>query len=114
MKTRFERLLQHLPTGKEHAVSMTKLADTLGISSRSLRKMILNARKAGIIILSGMDGYYLPEETDSDMLRYFKQRHKAGISTLSALAETRKRLKEAGSLEGTTENGTGTEKEKLS
>ena len=72
-------LVSIIPKGQQEAVSMTYLAEILGLSKRALRKEIENARKAGVLICSSDRGYYMPESILE--LRDYAHRTRARIRT---------------------------------
>lgn len=58
---------------------MTNLAQIFGVSKRETRKMIEDARRAGILICSCEKGYFMPETLLE--LRDYARRTKARITT---------------------------------
>ena len=86
-------LMELLPRGKAHAVSMSHLADVLGCSERDIRAMIHRARCDGAIIAGDSSGYYLPE-TREELIRWYKLAKKRSLSGLKALKSARQQLRE--------------------
>lgn len=70
-----------IPIGMKNAVSMKDLSRIMGLHEQELRAYILNARKAGILICSGDQGYYFPE--DLKELRNYVRRRQKYIKTAS-------------------------------
>ena len=54
-------LTESIPAGEAEAVSMQHLARVLDIGERELRREVENARRAGILICSSKNGYFMPE-----------------------------------------------------
>ena len=71
-----------LNAGSENAVSNRELSERFGISERTIRKHVYNERRAGLPILSGMNGYYLPsrdpEEARNEAMAFLRKQDKAG------------------------------------
>lgn len=51
-----------LQRGEESSISMMELSRRLGVSDREIRKQVHSERRAGLPILSGRNGYYLPAQ----------------------------------------------------
>ena len=72
-------VLAKIPQGEANAIHMAELAAAVGCNERALRKRIAALRAAGVPVLSGNSGYWLPT-ADADELRHFvrlKQRQLA-------------------------------------
>lgn len=82
----FEKIL---PKGAEHGISAAELLRMTGLSdTRIIRKLIADERAAGAVILSGMNGYYLPDDGEKgrrETAAYIAAMSAKGISTLRAL-----------------------------
>ena len=94
--TAITSLIQHLQKGESHAISMRDLAMKLGINDRTLRWIVYNARRRGYPVISGMHGYYLPEDENaagSDEARLLRSRRKAAQTTLESIAVFSERLR---------------------
>lgn len=61
-KNKFEKLLSVLPSTKEDAVTMKELSRLLGVAEREVRQCVLNARREGLPILSGDEGYWKSDD----------------------------------------------------
>ena len=72
-------LISVIPVGRAEAVSQTYLAMLFGISKRELRKNIEDARKAGNLICSCGQGYFMPETMTE--IKEYARRAKARIRT---------------------------------
>lgn len=90
---KFQKLLRLIPEGEEHAVSMSTLSSILGIKSRVLRSLIVEARRAGNIICSNDNGYFLPANND-ELLRYYRLVTARMCTTSSCLKPVRRKLRE--------------------
>lgn len=86
-------LIDLLPHGKAHAVSMAHLANILGCSERDVRKFMYRARCDGAIICGDSNGYYLPE-TREELIRWYRLAKKRALSSLKALKTARQQLRE--------------------
>lgn len=87
MKDYFKQLSECVPVGKNNAVSMRNLADTLNVSPRALRSIIQRARAAGLPICSEWDeqsGYYMPADI-SEAVSYYRQQRARIKSATEAL-----------------------------
>lgn len=89
---RYQRLMSMIPVGEQAAVHMKDLAIQFGTSERELRKHILEARKAGLLIVSSVRGYFQPE-TQNELKRYCDSRRSAALSTFSSTKTARSTLK---------------------
>ena len=65
----YKALLDRIPYGAHQAISMKVLADSFDMKPAELREYVLKARIDGCFILSGQNGYYLPE-TAADIRSY--------------------------------------------
>ena len=78
-----------LPKGAEHGISAAELLRMTGLSdTRVIRKLIADERAAGAVILSGMNGYYLPDDGEKgrrETEAYIAAMGAKGISTLRAI-----------------------------
>ncbi len=76
---RFKWLIDLIPTGCREAVSMNDLARLTGLPSADIRQQVLNARLIGVLICSGEQGYYFPENPEE--LSDYVVRRKRYLST---------------------------------
>lgn len=72
-----ERMIKDLlQKGKENRISFDELKELTGCSNeRTLRKMIADERRQGVLICSGADGGYWLPESDKDIeefIRFYK------------------------------------------
>ena len=75
----YKELINSLPDGKKSAVPMKSLADAYGMKTAELRAFILKSRIDGVLILSGQQGFYLPENRDE--IREYVTRRRQYIRT---------------------------------
>ena len=61
-KNKYAKLLSVLPSNKEDALTMKELSKLLGVDERDVRQYVLNARKEGLPILSGDEGYWKSDD----------------------------------------------------
>ncbi|MBQ6173471.1 MAG: hypothetical protein IJK28_02480 [Clostridia bacterium] len=71
----FEFLINLIPPGRAEAIPMKTLSKLLDCPSSDVRESILNARKVGVLICSGDDGYYFPAD-DGELKEYVNRRRK--------------------------------------
>ena len=72
-------LTDTIPEGARDAVSMRHLAKVHNLSERKMRLAVERARRAGILICSGDNGYFMPETLDEIM--DYTHRAKARVKT---------------------------------
>ena len=91
---KYEWLVDLIPTGKDEAISMKMLSRITGYPTADIRQYVLNARRLGILICSGEQGYYFPK--DLGELQEFIHRRDQYIKTACvALHAFKKTLKGA-------------------
>lgn len=110
-----ELLKAVIPRGKENAIHLLPLSEKLGVSDHTAKKYVQAARRNGLMICSGQDGYWITD--NSDEIRAFETTlHKQAISRLRTTKPMRDTLKEykgqislddfsKGASEGVRENG---------
>ena len=82
-----------LPRGKENAISTAKLCRAVGdVSVRKLRKMVAEERKAGSIILTSKNGYFIPSDIN-EVEEFLRTLDSKARSIMVALQSARKLLK---------------------
>ncbi|MCX4257938.1 MAG: hypothetical protein OSJ54_13560 [Oscillospiraceae bacterium] len=63
-----KNVLDFIPLGRNHAISMSELAKRMGTDQRTARKMVFAARQRGAVICStcgeNTSGYYRPNTVD--------------------------------------------------
>ena len=80
----WEWLTDSIPTGRRDAISMRHLARVHNLSCRKMRLAIEQARRAGILVCSCEDGYFMPETLDEikEHARRMGERVKTGRACL--------------------------------
>lgn len=57
-------VIDFIPSGRNHAISMSKLAQRMGTDQRTARKLVFETRRSGAVICStcseNAHGYYCP------------------------------------------------------
>ena len=82
-----------LPRGKENAISTAELLQVSGAANvRELRKMVANERKAGEIIASSNNGYFIPADLE-EIEEFVHTLDSKARSIMVALQSARKLLK---------------------
>lgn len=91
------RLMSHIPQGRENAKSRADLAYEMQMSDRSVRQLIEDARNEGCIILNDQTGrgYYTSDNLD-DLERQYRQDTARALSILKRRKAIRAKLKAAG------------------
>jgi biotin operon repressor len=92
-KKYYQKVLKLLSSGKEEAIPMETLARVLAVNPREIRQAILDARRDGIVVCSGTEGYYFPK-SDEEVLKYYRINHARAMTTLASLKATRKLIKQ--------------------
>ena len=88
-------IVELLPKGKENAISTANLAKAVGVSNvRELRKLVANERKAGEIIASSNNGYFIPADI-KEIEEFVHTLDSKARSIMVALQSARKLLKNA-------------------
>lgn len=93
MSDLIEKLLAVIPKGKENAIHLNALSDALGVKESTAKKYVQEARRNGLMICSGQEGYWITD--NSDEIRVFETTlHKQAISRLRTTKPMRDTLKE--------------------
>lgn len=85
-------ITDYIPFGKENAVTRAHLRAATGLPDRKIREEIEQARRRGA-------GYYQSEDI-KDIAKQYRQNERRALSILAQQKHLRKRLKEAGVMEG--------------
>lgn len=89
-----------LQRGEESSISNADLSRRLGISERQVRKKVHDERRAGYPILSGVNGYYLPDDNPEiaqiQIKAFQAQQRKAGASHIVTAGTAAEILKQIG------------------
>ena len=87
--------LKHIiPTGKENAIHQSELADRLGVTPATAKEMVREARKDGLCILSGVNGYWIAEN-DSEKRAFISLMHKQAVSRFESAKLIKSTLSDA-------------------
>ena len=92
-------IIDHIPIGRDNAVSKEELQRITGFSDRALRRAIQAAREDGALILNAQDGrgYFRADESDIDELKaQYRQDTARALSILRRRKTIRAILKKAG------------------
>ena len=87
----------HIPVGRENAITRTQLCVASGLSDRKAREEIEQARRSGVIIVNAQDGagYFRTDDLEEIKRQYDQNEHRAR-SILVQQKFLRRRLKDAG------------------
>lgn len=90
-------IVDHIPVGRENAVTRRQLCELTGMRDRALRNAIEDARQNGEIIINAQDGrgYYRSEEPNDLAGQYVRNRNRA-MAILVQQKYIRRKLKAAG------------------
>ena len=86
-------ILDYIPEGREHAVSMRYLAIILNTDTRTIRSMVHNARISGHVVIGDDSGYYKPVY-EEDVTGWIRKETAALRSKNMALQSARNALTE--------------------
>lgn len=65
-------LIDYIPKGKENAVKCSQLAKIFKCNEREITASVNSLRNDGVIICSGVKGYYIPRD-DEDIKNFVRQ-----------------------------------------
>lgn len=86
-------VLSAIGTGREQGAHLRDLHRTTGFGERSVRKVIEDIRRAGVVVCNSLDGYFFPETLD-ELRLYVRQEERRGRSTFYTLGSARQLLQE--------------------
>lgn len=82
-----------IPTGKDNAKHQKELADIMGVSTYTFKKYVQNARRKGVNICSGNDGYWITEN-EAELKAFNNMLKKQALTRLKTTKPIRDSLKE--------------------
>lgn len=88
-----DHIYKLLPVGSGNAISMSELADVVGLSTRELREHLTHLRINGAIVGGDTSGYYIPD-TEGELKAIYKRifnRARTGFKVLKPVKEELKR-----------------------
>ena len=74
-------ITDYIATGKENAIHLCKLSETIGVTPEKCKDMIRKARRSGAQIVSSGRGYWLAE-SEEEMQAYYDMMRKQALSRL--------------------------------
>ncbi len=77
-------IIEFISVGVENAISMEELSLITGLNKRAVRSAVLHARRSGVPICSGENGYWICRDA-KEALRYYNAQLGRIISGKSAL-----------------------------
>ena len=86
-------VLSAIGTGREQGAHLRDLHRATGFGARSVRKVIEDIRRAGVVVCNSLDGYFFPETLDKLRL-YVRQEERRGRSTFYTLGSAQRLLQE--------------------
>ena len=98
----YAAVVNHIPFGRENAVSRRMLAQQTGMTDRQVRRCIEDARRDGVFIISDQErgGYYQTAQLNEIEYQYRIDRARA-LAVLARLKPMSQVLREAGRLKPT-------------
>lgn len=84
MKDDIDDIIGFIPYGIENAISAEEFSEKDGLSNRVNRAAVLKARKNGVPVCSGKNGYWICRDAE-EALQYYKSQLRRIISGKSAL-----------------------------
>lgn len=88
-----DSLLALIPTGSNNAVHANVIAKSAGMTTRELRKNLEYLRRSGAVILSSVNGYYLPADP-MEVTAYLKKEERRAKSIFRSLRSARQLQKQ--------------------
>lgn len=82
-----------IPVGKDNAIHLNVLADKIGVTPATVKKYVQGARRKGLDICSGKDGYWFAEN-DADRKDFETLLRRQALSRLKTTKPMRDKLKE--------------------
>ena len=86
-------VLSAIGTGREQGAHLRDLHRATGFGERSVRKVIEDIRRAGVVVCNSLDGYFFPETPD-ELRLYVRQEERRGRTTFYTLGSARRLLQE--------------------
>jgi len=93
-RTGYKALLEHIPHGKENAISRRELRERTGMTDRKMRAAIATARADGEFIINNQDGrgYYMTDDL-MELKEFYDSNHARAINIMVADRKLRQYLK---------------------
>lgn len=88
-----EELLNNIPKGENNAIHMTALAEKMGVTSATIKKLVQMARREGAEICSGNNGYWMAED-DQDKRKFITGMYKSSLSRFTTCQKIKRSLQE--------------------
>lgn len=85
------RIIDYIPIGEAHSVSMFDLSLILEVDERTVRSMVMADRINGAVICSGDSGYFLPVYAE-DVIQWISRQEAALKSKSKTLKSARAAL----------------------
>jgi biotin operon repressor len=86
-------IIDYIPEGKENAIHLEELAKLLKIDSRTVKKLIQQARKNGVKIISGQNGYWI-SDNEHDFKMFARMMRKQAASRVGVIGTLEKGFKD--------------------
>lgn len=86
-------VLSAIGTGREQGAHLRDIHRATGFGERTVRKVIEDIRRAGVVVCNSLDGYFFPETLD-ELRLYVRQEERRGRSTFYTLGSARRLLQE--------------------
>jgi len=83
------KILCHIRTGAANGISLAELINLTGLENRKLRKHIEQLRRSGVVIVSGITGYFFPGD-QYELSTYIKQEQARARSISKTLRTAKK------------------------
>lgn len=86
-------ITSYIPEGRDRAITRARLCALTGLSDRTVRREIEEARRRGAIIINTQDGKgYFQTEDLNEIKRQFEQNERRAMSILAQQKHLRKKL----------------------
>lgn len=84
----WEKVINHIPKGKKNAISRAQLSVLTGLPDRTNRQAIEDARRSGVMIISGSNtkGYYITDDY-TEWKMFLEEHRRRALSELALYNE---------------------------
>lgn len=84
----YDKLISVIPTGKDNAIHQEELAEIMGVKPAAAKHMVMMARREGIEIISGREGYWFTDN-DKERMEFLNTMRRQAYSRLISSKPTK-------------------------
>jgi len=90
-----QNIVNHIPFGKQNAITRLELANITNLTDREVRRLISEARKETVILsVYGGKGYFRPTKDERrEVEKWLRKEHSRAVSTFKAMKAARNFVK---------------------